>query len=155
MRFAFYFFNLIHMLRTTFGILLTVFLLIAGACQTVTEPEQNDSEVEDSEEVVTPGVVREFSMDSFMNENNDGSRVAGFSRQQIIAKKGDTVRINVNNTSGTHDFTLDEFGVKKETPEGEVTVVEFVADKTGEFKYYCSKYDHRQLGQEGTLIVEE
>lgn len=138
------------MLRIAFGVLLTVFLLVVGACQPVVdEPEQNDSEV------VMTGTVREISMDSFMNTNPDGSRVAGFSKEQIIAKKGETVRINVNNTKGTHDFTLDEFGVKKETPEGEVTVVEFVADKAGEFKYYCSKYDHRQLGQEGTLIVEE
>lgn len=141
------------MLRITLGVLLSAFILVATACQPVAGPEKNGEET--GTEEVAVGTVREFSMDSFMNMNGDGSRVAGFSLKQITAKKGETVRINVNNLRGTHDFVIDEFGVKEETPEGKVTVVEFVADKVGEFKYYCSKYDHRQLGQEGTLIVEE
>ena len=69
-------------------------------------------------------------------------------------KKGDTVKISITNTAGTHDFTLDEFGIKQETPVGQTVVVQFVADKVGTFEYYCSKYNHRALGQKGNLIVE-
>ena len=70
-------------------------------------------------------------------------------------KKGDTIRIKITNTKGSHDFTLDEYGIKKITPLNEEVVVEFTADKAGSFKYYCSMPGHRQMGQEGTLIVTE
>jgi len=98
--------------------------------------------------------VKEFAMDSFMKMDGE-TRIASFSVKEITVKKGDKVKITINNTAGTHDFALDEFGIKKDTPEGQKTVIEFTADKVGDFKYYCSKYNHRQLGQEGTLHVTE
>jgi plastocyanin domain-containing protein len=53
-----------------------------------------------------------------------------------------------------HDFVIDEFSVKKELPMNEAVTIEFTADKTGEFIYYCSKPGHRDKGQWGKLIVE-
>ncbi len=97
--------------------------------------------------------VKEFTMDSWM-ETKDGKMAAFFSLKEIKVKKGDTVKITVTNTAGTHDFVLDEFGVKKDTPLNQPVVIEFVADKVGTFEYYCSKYNHRQIGQKGNLIVE-
>ena len=78
-----------------------------------------------------------------------------FSLKEMNVKKGDTVRIKITNTKGMHDFTLDEFGIKKELPLNEEVVIEFVADKVGDFEYYCSKMDHRAKGQWGTLKVTE
>jgi|SRR3989344_8595820 len=97
--------------------------------------------------------VKEFTMTSWV-ENKDGKMAPSFSLNEMRVKKGDTVRINITNTAGSHDFTLDEFGIKKDTPLNQVVVVEFVADKVGTFEYYCSKYNHRSLGQRGNLIVE-
>jgi nitrite reductase (NO-forming) len=37
---------------------------------------------------------------------------------------------------------------------GETTSVEFVADKTGTFEYYCSVGAHRAMGMTGSLVVE-
>jgi len=34
-------------------------------------------------------------------------------------------------------------------------IIEFTADKVGEFEYYCSMPGHRQAGQFGKLIVKE
>lgn len=74
----------------------------------------------------------------------------------IHVKKGDTVTINFTNDGGFHDFTLDAFNVKiGPTQTGETKSATFVADKAGTFEYYCSVGSHRQLGQKGTLIVEE
>jgi heme/copper-type cytochrome/quinol oxidase subunit 2 len=98
--------------------------------------------------------VKEFAMDSFMKMEGT-KRIAGFSVKEITVKKGDKVKITVTNTAGTHDFNIDEYGVDVETPEGQKTVIEFTADKVGDFKYYCAKYNHRQLGQEGTIHVTE
>ena len=131
-------------------------LVVTTACQSDPQLAQSGSILPATETgAVSDENVKEFSLDSFMNTNPDGSRVAGFSVKEIVVKKGDKVRILVNNIKGTHDFVIDEFNVKQDTPEGQVTTIEFTADKAGEYKYYCSKYDHRKLGQEGTLIVEE
>ena len=102
--------------------------------------------------VATP--VKEFTMTSWMDKTADGKMSPHFSLNEIKVKKGDTVKITITNTAGTHDFVLDEFNVAKETPLNQPVVVEFVADKVGTFEYYCSKYNHRQLGQKGNLIVE-
>ena len=101
----------------------------------------------------TPG-VKEFSMDSWMEKVGD-KMTAHFSLAEMVVKKGDTVRVKLKNTKGTHDFKIDEFKVDLETPEGKEVMVEFVADKVGDFEFYCSKYNHRQIGQKGTLRVTE
>ncbi|MBI2064513.1 MAG: cupredoxin domain-containing protein [Candidatus Yanofskybacteria bacterium] len=97
--------------------------------------------------------VKEFSMTSYY-EMKDGKASANFSLSQIKVNKGDTVRIKVTNTKGSHDFVIDEYSIKKPTPLGQEVTIEFKADKAGSFKYYCSMPGHRQMGQEGTLIVE-
>jgi len=92
--------------------------------------------------------VKEFIMDSFYDDTG-----IWFSLKEISVSKGDIVRIKVTNIKGTHDFTLDEYGIKKMTPLNEEVVIEFTADKVGEFIYYCSVSGHRQKGQWGTLKV--
>ena len=101
----------------------------------------------------TASAVKEFSMISRMDINGEVMSPT-FSLNEMRVKKGDTVKITVTNTNGMHDFVLDEFGIAKETPLNEPVVIEFVADKVGTFEYYCSKYNHRALGQRGNLIVE-
>lgn len=96
------------------------------------------------------GDIKEFSMTSYYDEKGKW-----FSLKEMTVKKGDKVRVKVTNTKGTHDFAIDEYGIKKMTPLNEEVVIEFTADKTGEFAYYCSVPGHRQGGQEGKLIVTE
>lgn len=98
--------------------------------------------------------VKEFTMTSWMEKVGD-TMSAHFSLAEMTVKKGDTVRVKITNTKGTHDFMIDEFKVALDTPEGKEVVVEFVADKVGDFEFYCSKYNHRALGQKGTLHVTE
>ena len=78
-----------------------------------------------------------------------------FDLKEMKVKKGDKVRITFRNAEGFHDFKLDEFGVAtaKLQADGEETV-EFTADKTGTFEYYCSVGKHRDMGMKGNLIVE-
>ncbi|MDP3974124.1 MAG: cupredoxin domain-containing protein [Candidatus Daviesbacteria bacterium] len=78
-----------------------------------------------------------------------------FDVPKITIKEGDTVSITFKNTQGTHDFVLDEFGVKtKRLAVGEEETVEFMADQKGTFNFYCSVPGHRSSGMEGTLVVE-
>ncbi|MBX4181317.1 cupredoxin domain-containing protein [Candidatus Parcubacteria bacterium] len=78
-----------------------------------------------------------------------------FTPSTLTVKKGDTVRINFQNSGGQHDWRLDEFNAKtKVIGSGQSETIEFVADKTGSFEYYCSVGTHRQMGMRGTLTVE-
>ena len=75
--------------------------------------------------------------------------------KEMRVKKGEKVRVTFKNAEGFHDFRIDEFGVNSgKLQAGGETVVEFTADKTGTFEYYCSVGKHRQMGMKGNLIVE-
>ncbi len=79
-----------------------------------------------------------------------------FNPSEIRVKKGETITIELTSVDMMHDFNIDEFNVALPiTPAGETNSVTFVADKAGEFEYYCSVGQHRANGQVGTLIVEE
>jgi plastocyanin len=79
-----------------------------------------------------------------------------FTPATMEVKKGDTVRITFVNVEGFHDFVIDEFDVAtKQIQGGAEEVVEFVADETGSFEYYCSVGKHREMGMKGTLTVTE
>ncbi|HBD24859.1 MAG: hypothetical protein A2566_01140 [Candidatus Zambryskibacteria bacterium RIFOXYD1_FULL_40_13] len=141
-------------------ILLVVVLVVVGGYVYFNKGEEKvpvAEVVEDTNSTIqnatTTQNVKEFTIVSWM-ETKDGKMSPHFSLAEMRVKKGDRVKISITNTAGTHDFVLDEFGVKVETPLNQTVVVEFTADKVGTFEYYCSKYNHRQLGQKGNLIVE-
>lgn len=96
--------------------------------------------------------VKEFTMTSFV-EIVDGKPKPQYSIKEITVNKGDRVRIKITVTSGMHNFNLDEFNIHSETSLNQETIVEFIADKSGEFIYYCSKPGHRENGHWGTLKV--
>lgn len=114
--------------------------------------EKEKIEVIKDEEVVKTE-IKEFKMDSY-TEIIDWKYAPKFSVKNIEVNEGDTVRLKINTTKWKHDITIDELNVFSETPEGEVTIVEFVADKKGSFVYYCSKPNHRQNGHWGTIVVK-
>lgn len=73
-------------------------------------------------------------------------------------------RRTVLSEEGRHDWRIDEFGAGTDRllgintailQAGQQETVQFVADKTGTFEYYCSVGNHRQMGMRGNLIVEE
>lgn len=106
-----------------------------------------------------------------MTEDHDGDAMADtdtktfdltgsnyeFSETEIHVKQGDTVTINLTSDEGLHDWMIDEFDAATEQvrPNDGVTSVTFTADEVGEFEYYCSVGNHRELGMVGTLTVEE
>jgi len=78
-----------------------------------------------------------------------------FTPSEIRVSKGDKVKIIFKNADGTHDLRIDEFNAAtKRIRTGEEDTIEFVADKTGTFEYYCSVGSHRAMGMKGNLIVE-
>lgn len=78
-----------------------------------------------------------------------------FSPNNLTVNKGDTVRITFRTDSGMHDWRLDEFNAKTNVlrTAGASETIEFVANRSGEFEYYCSVGEHRTMGMVGKLIV--
>lgn len=78
-----------------------------------------------------------------------------FSPSEIRVSKRDTVRITFKNEGGFHTFNIGEYHIAtSQLQTGNVEAVQFVADKSGSFEYYCSIGQHRAMGMKGTLIVE-
>lgn len=78
-----------------------------------------------------------------------------FTPNLITVKKGDKVKITFKNVSGFHDFKIDDYGiVTRQSKSPSQEVLEFTADKTGSFQYYCPVGSHRAMGMWGTLKVE-
>ncbi len=79
-----------------------------------------------------------------------------FTPNTLTVKKGDHVKITFVDTQGMHNFKIDEFNALSKTLKGgSQDVVEFTADKTGQFQYYCAVGQHRAMGMWGTLTVTE
>ncbi len=77
------------------------------------------------------------------------------SNPDIVVQQGDIVEVTLTVTGGTHDWVVDEFNVStKLISSGQTSTVVFIADQNGEFEYYCSFGNHRQMGMYGRLIVE-
>lgn len=98
-------------------------------------------------------------MDSGMMGQTKVFKITGenfsFSQNEIRVKKGDRVKINFESVGGFHDWTVAEFNARTmRVNTGGKTSVEFFANKAGEFEYYCSVGQHRQMGMKGKLIVE-
>ena len=74
-------------------------------------------------------VVKEFRLEAFQ---------FGYEPSVIEVNKGDTVRIIATSRDVAHGLALFDFGVNIVIKKGEETTVEFVADKSGEFSFYCS-----------------
>jgi cytochrome c oxidase subunit 2 len=71
-----------------------------------------------------------------------------FSPDVIELKKGETVKLSINNLDTTHGIVIPDLGVSGNTR------VEFTPDKTGTFSFYCGNYcgnDHH--GMSGSIVV--
>lgn len=91
------------------------------------------------------GEVKEFEVTARQFE---------FIPETIEVNKGDTVRLNIQSTDVTHGIAIPEFGVNRELQPGKKITVEFEADKSGTFNFYCSVYCGSGHGSmNGQLIV--
>ncbi|MBI2918710.1 MAG: cupredoxin domain-containing protein [Chloroflexi bacterium] len=73
----------------------------------------------------------------------------------LEVKQGDLVRINLTNKEAVeHDWVIDGMAHSGHLETmGATTSLVFVADRAGEFAYYCSVPGHREAGMVGKLEV--
>ncbi len=78
-----------------------------------------------------------------------------FSPGTITVNKGDKVILHIKSVDVTHGFELDAFGVSKTLSPGKTADVQFTADKTGTFSFFCNVFCGSGHGNmKGTLIVK-
>jgi plastocyanin len=113
---------------------------------TSTNPVSTSSSSTDSPSLAPKNEVRQFVIEATN---------FSFSPKIMKVKLGDTVRVTLKNNLGSHDFKIDEFKAStKVISAGKEETIEFVANKTGAFEFYCSVGNHRALGMTGTLTIE-
>jgi len=79
-----------------------------------------------------------------------------YNQKEIRVKKGESVAVNFTSMEGLHDFVIDELNVRTSKLKDDASeMVMIPTDKPGKYAFYCSVGQHRQMGMEGTLIVEE
>ena len=79
-----------------------------------------------------------------------------FTPSTVTVKKGEKVKLIFKNTGKfPHDFIIADLNVATERIQpGQEDTVEFIPDKTGEFKFICDVGNHEEQGMTGILIVE-
>lgn len=164
-------------MKKNLGIILIVIVLVllaifffAGGKNNNGSEEQKESATDEMNEMMNgedgDAMMEEDSMmegdhmeDSMMEEADVTVELSGknfeFSQDEIRVSEGDVVKIVFTSESGFHDWRVDEFdAATKQVQTGETSEVTFVADKAGEYEYYCSVGQHRANGMVGTLIVK-
>lgn len=84
--------------------------------------------------------VKEFTIKAFR---------FGYSPDTMTVNKGDKIRIKIDNTDVLHGIRIPELGLKGNE------IIEFTADKIGEFTWYClipCGPGHREMT--GTIIIK-
>lgn len=126
-------YNLVH-------ILLIISIVAISGCTQGTQTTAPTQTIQPTSE------VKEFDMTA---------RQWAFEPSTITVNEGDKVRLNIKNLDVAHGFSIFEFGVNERLTPGKTTIVEFVADKKGEYTFFCSVQcgqGHRDM--KGKLIVE-
>lgn len=114
--------------------------------QTIEETKEIDDPKQASESDKGEKAVKEFVITA---KNFD------FNPSAITVNKGDRVRFKITSIDINHGFAIDEFNINERLKPGKEVVIEFIADKVGEFRFYCSVFcgsGHREM--DGTLIVK-
>jgi nitrosocyanin len=152
--------NYIHFMNKTalMGISAVILLILIGVgalyinqSRTTVTPTPTVGQTALPTTVPAAGISEEGTVKDFTIE------ASGFKFEPATMRvnQGDTVRVTYKNTQGIHDFVLDEFNVAtNQIADGEEEIIEFIADKTGTFEYYCSVGNHRAMGMKGTLVVQ-
>jgi plastocyanin len=117
-------------------------------------PQSEGSDTTTDEQAKT---LEDISDDAGTSKYTIDTRNFSFSIDQIKARPGEVIEIELTNSGGTHDFVIDELNVQSKTINtGQSTrfSISIPSDSQGKtFTFYCSVGNHRAQGMEGNIIV--
>ena len=116
----------------------------------------NITTFEDDDERYVPQ-TREISLFTQVDEHIDEEKFAippdQFSRDSIVAKKGDSIKIHFYNLEPVesqehHSFTITSpYDINYDINAGEETSIDFTATESGIFDYFCTYHQPTMRGQ--------
>jgi len=145
-------------------------VVIIGGCAKEKPLSQSTEETEKGDQEISEEEIERFQgqfEETLEKSENSAGGIEGvveiemiakqweFEPSTIIANKGDNVILKIKSNDVTHGFNLPAFNINKNLPPGEIVVVEFLADKVGEFDFFCSVpcgAGHSNMN--GKLVVE-
>ncbi len=136
------------------GIVLLLLILVACAGQ---EPVARPAPVMPQIEIVTPKPLPEKPeyepppTAPEVVQIEIEAKMFDFLPSEIKVKKGDFVRLIITSIDVPHTFTMPAYGIDEKLEVGKDVVIEFTADKAGQFGYYCDVPGHS--GMKGKLII--
>ena len=104
---------------------------------------------------VDPGSVDEMIVGSGeVKEIEVTAKQWEFIPNPIRVNLGDQVMLRITSIDVSHGFALPDFGISQGLEPGQTEIVEFTADKTGSFTFFCNVVcGSGHGGMRGTLIV--
>lgn len=79
----------------------------------------------------------------------------GFNPRVIEVEEGSLVVLNLETIEGKHGINLYDFGALKYLKEGTTSTLKFIANKKGEFEFFCTVYcGNGHANMAGKLIVK-
>lgn len=78
------------------------------------------------------------AVDSPVKEFDVTAQKFEFIPGEIVVNKGDTVVLHIMSKDVTHGFAINAYDINEHLEPGREVTVRFVADKEGEFTFYCS-----------------
>lgn len=123
--------------------ILLILLVLYGCTKNVIQTTEN--------EVVDNPQISKYNVKEFTVHGSNFK----YDIDKIEVNKGDIVKINFVNDDGFHDLVIEGYDKRTQRLQtGQNEAIEFTVDKQGEFEYYCSVGEHRQMGMKGKLVVK-
>ncbi|MEK7498016.1 MAG: plastocyanin/azurin family copper-binding protein [Patescibacteria group bacterium] len=129
-----------------------ILVVVAGSYFVISKSGKKGNVVEKSSE---PAPLVETSNLSTIKEFTVNGSNFVFQPKEIKVSKGYTVKIIFKDNDGMHNLVVDGYNVKTNIIKGGTQdSITFLADKVGQFEYYCSVENHKESGMVGTFFVE-
>src|SRR5688572_28997097 len=117
---------------------------------------QNKKMSEHENTSITTSAPTQFPSDENVTTINIEAGSYYYKPNESRLKRGQKVRIVMTSVDMMHDFNIDELNLTIPiTRAGNTATMEFTPDKIGQFEFYCSVNNHKEMGQKGILTVEE
>lgn len=129
-----------------FFVILILLVLISGCAQKATRSS--------GAETKKSAVPSEFA-EKNVKEFEITAKKWSFDPAVITVKDGDGVKLIIKSTDVAHGFAISEYGINQVVNSNETAVIEFTADKKGEFNFFCNVpcgSGHKSM--KGKLIVQ-
>lgn len=153
------FLNKIEFKKRVMKNILLIFLILAlfilAGCQSKTQQETISTTLPQVNVVNTGNDDTNYQLTGKTVEIDMTAKKFEFDPSTITVNKGDKVKIKLTSTDVNHGIAIPEYGISQKVDVGKTETIEFIADKSGEFTFFCNVFcgsGHKEM--KGNLIVK-